>query len=367
MGSYTLGKNRICLTDLEEPIGSSAMPSLSGPPVTPRQRVHFYSPDEWEEFIREWATALRPEYNQVKRMGGTNDHGVDVAGFKTDQGFEGPWDCYQGKHYNRALRESDAFPEILKVFKAVYDEYYTMPQRYAFIAPQNCGRSLEKLLSQPSQLRIKFIEWVEQKKGKAASLSENTQNGILELVKKTDFSCFQSVEVGYMIETHKKTRYHASRFGEPLPNRKPYDCHIPEKIKNHEERYVSQLIEIYKEKIPNEEFSPDNISSHSKYGSHFQRQRESFYSAEALRLYARDSVPEGTFEDLQEDIYSGVIETAEGPHQSGLERLSSVLTAAGQLDLQSHKLISVSYMTDRKGICHQLANKGRLIWVEKEI
>lgn len=78
-------------------------------------------------------------------------------------------------------------------------------------------------------------------------------------------------------------------------------------------------------------------------------------------------MPEGTFEDLQEDIYSGVIETAEGSHQSGLERLSSVLTAAGQLDLQSHKLISVSYMTDRKGICHQLANEDRLIWVEKEI
>ena len=358
-------KKRITLIDMQRPAEYVVMPSLEGPPVTPKQRVYWYKPDEWEQFIREWATSLK--YQQIKRMGGPNDHGVDVAGFKTNRGFEGPWDCYQGKHYNRPLGRSDAFPEILKVFRAVHDSYYTMPERYAFIAPQGCGLSLNSLLSQPSQLRDKFIDWVAQKDGAAASLSDNTQNDILNLAQSTDFSRFQSIELEDILKAHSRTPYYSARFGTPLPKRNPYDGIIPEKVENHEERYVSQLIEIYKEKIPNEEFSPDNISSHARYGSHFQRQRESFYSAEALRLYARDSVPEGTFEDLQEDIYSGVIETAEGSHQSGLDRLSSVLTVAGQLDLQSHKLISVSNITDRKGICHQLANEDRLVWMEKEI
>ena len=96
---------------------------------------------------------------------------------------------------------------------------------------------------------------------------------------------------------------------------------------------------------------------------HFRRQRISFYNAEALRLYARDSVPEGTFEALQDDIHAGVVEIAESEHASGMDRLSEVLTASGQLDLSSHTLVSASRLDDRKGICHQLANEDRLTWM----
>jgi hypothetical protein len=93
------------------------------------------------------------------------------------------------------------------------------------------------------------------------------------------------------------------------------------------------------------------------------RQRISFYKAESLRVYARDSVPPGTFNKLQDDIYSGVIDTAEANHPNGYVRLSSVLSQVGQLDLNRHKLIAVSDIDDRKGICHQLANADRLTWV----
>ncbi|WP_141757702.1 ABC-three component system protein [Rothia sp. HMSC065D02] len=353
---------KVTLIDMQRPAEHVIMPSLEGPPVTPKQRVYWYDPAEWEEFIREWVTSLK--YQQIKRMGGSNDHGVDVAGFKTDRGFEGPWDCYQGKHYNRPLEPSDAFSEILKVFRAVHDGYYTMPQRYAFLAPKGCGPSLNRLLSQPSKLRTKFIDWVNQKKGSASDL-EDIRDDILKLVRDTEFNCFQSVELEDMIKDHSKTSYHVARFGGPLPTRKPYDGNVPEDVETREARYIDQLIEVYRENNPDENLSPDTISSHNEHGSHFRRQRESFYSAEALRLYARDSVPEGTFEDLQNDIYSGVIEIAEEVHQTGRERLTAVLTAAGKLDLQAHKLISVSRIDDRKGICHQLANEDRLIWVKR--
>ena len=105
------------------------------------------------------------------------------------------------------------------------------------------------------------------------------------------------------------------------------------------------------------------MTAHQKYGPHLQRQREAFYSAEALRLYARDSVPDGTYELLQGDVYTGVIDTAEADHASGMDRLRAVLTQSGQLDLGAHSLISVSRIEDRQGICHQLANADRLTWV----
>lgn len=61
----------------------------------------------------------------------------------------GASDCYQGKHYAKALTWGDAFPEMLKVFVAVVGGHYVLPDRYAFFAPQGCGPTLNRLLSKP--------------------------------------------------------------------------------------------------------------------------------------------------------------------------------------------------------------------------
>jgi hypothetical protein len=61
-----------------------------------------------------------------------------------------------------------------------------------------------------------------------------------------------------------------------------------------------------------------------------------------------------------------VVETSDQPYSHGFERLSCVLTAAGSLHLTTNALITVTEQRDRKGICHQLANEDRLIWVRSE-
>jgi hypothetical protein len=131
----------------------------------------------------------------------------------------------------------------------------------------------------------------------------------------------------------------------------------------HEARYVAQLVEVYAEEHPNSEFPLGQLAADPEVGAHFHRQRVCFFQAEALRLYARDSVPDGTFERLQDDMHSGVVEIAEADHQSGMARLTQVLTTSAQLDLSNHRLVSVANNDDRKGICHQLANDDRLTWV----
>ena len=350
-------------TELDAPEVPSAAPALPGPPVTPQQRVYFYDPVEWELFIREWATGLGETYVQIKRLGGPNDRGVDVAGFKTDQGFEGPWDCYQGKHYAGPLTWSDAFPEILKVFLAVVGGHYALPDRYAFLAPRGCGQSLNRLLSKPTDLRDKFLEELVRTDGPAASLNQDLRDKVKTLAVAADFALFQSVELLDALETHRGTPYFVARFGGPLPPRPKHDA-PPADLGAHETRYVAQLVEVYVEQAPDETFSAETVSGHSKFGDHFQRQRVSFYSAEALRLHARDSVPPGTFEALQSDVLSGVVEMAESTHATGMDRLANVLTTSTQLDLGAHALMSVSRMDDRKGICHQLANEDCLTWVK---
>lgn len=353
------------LCDLDAPDVVAMSPGLNGPTMTPQQYIYFYSPDEWELFIREWATGLATSYVQIKRLGGSGDRGVDVAGFKTDRGLEGSWDCYQGKHYAKALTWADAFPEMLKVFVAVVGGHYVLPDRYAFFAPQGCGPTLNRLLSKPSDLRDKFLKELSRADAPAASHDTELLGKVRTLAAATDFTMFQSVEILDALETHRSTPYFAARFGSPLPPR-PGHSGPDEAIGAHETRYVEQLIEVYSEKEPTETFTADTVSAHAGFGVHFQRQRESFYSAEALRLYARDSVPPGTFEALQADVLSGVVEVAEASHQTGMDRLASVLQSSTQLQLDGHALISVSRMDDRKGICHQLANEDRVTWVREK-
>ncbi len=339
----------------------SLAPSLSGPPVSPAQRVYFYSAEEWEVFITEWVAGLATSYEQIKRLGGPGDRGVDVAAFKTDCGLEGSWDCYQAKHYAESLKPSDAIPEMLKLFRGVIDEYYILPDKYLFVAPRGCGSRLNRLLSKPSALKKKFLDTIDTHGSATKALDDGTLRAIRDLAATTDFSMFRSVELNEMLDVHRETPYFAARFGTSLPARPPIGA-TPTTPTPVEAIYVKKLVEVYAE----QETSctdAESVAAHKKYGPHLQRQREAFYSAEALRLYARDAVPPGTYELLQDDVYTGVVDTAESDYATGMDRLRAVLKQSGQLDLGAHSLISVSRMKDRQGICHQLANEDRLKWV----
>ena len=353
--------DRPLLSDLEVPPVPSTPVSIWGPPVSPAQRIAFYSPEEWETFIREWATAVEPSYVQIKRLGGPDDKGVDVAAFKTDQGFEGAWDCFQAKHYAAPLVWSDAFPEILKIFVGSVNGVFVLPERYAFLAPRGCGTRLNRLLSKPTELRDTFLKELGNTKSAAAGLDAMVRDQVRRLAETTNFTLFQTIELVDAIATHRTTPYHALRFGGPLPQRSAI-TEPPAAINASETRYVSQLIQVYREARPSEDLTLETLNSQPRLARHFQRQRESFYSAESLRLHARDAVPPGTFEALQDDVHSGVIEIADADHATSMDRLTEVLQASTQIDLTAHALTTISRTDDRKGICHQLANEDRLTW-----
>ncbi|WP_204038876.1 ABC-three component system protein [Acrocarpospora phusangensis] len=336
-----------------------------GTPPTPRQRIFFYTPDVWEDFILEWVTGLREDYFQIKRIGGSNDRGADVAGFLSPDGFEGEWDCFQCKHYEEALMPSDAYPEIFKILRSVVEGHYTMPRRYYFLAPQGCGPGLKRMLSKPSELRTKFLEKFEGDKPLGAGLDGSLVDKVRGLAETIEYNVFRSVEIHEILEVHSRTPYYAHRFGGPLPAR-PVVQTPPETPEEEETRYIEHLLNVYVEHFKMEIQGIESLMSHPKAMKHFSRQREAFYSAEALRVFARDSVMPGTFEELQNEVYEGVIETQERSYPDGMERLTRVLEMATALSLTSNALISVSNPRDKRGICHQLANSDRLIWCDEQ-
>ncbi|GAA0446962.1 hypothetical protein Aca07nite_57540 [Actinoplanes capillaceus] len=365
----------IQMSDLPEPATTYVLTvagRVHGPPVPAKQRIYFYSPDEWEEFVREWAKTLpladrcSGRYLQVKRLGGANDHGADVAAFLTPQQFEGDWDCFQCKHYSDVLRPADAWPEILKVLQSVVLGLYTLPRRYVFVAPMGCGGSLDRLLSTPTELRVKFIEQFHRPKSPlGAALPADVRDKILTFAATLDFSMFQSADIDEVLAVHKLSPNHVMRFGGALPQRPSVDT-PPDDPADHESRYVAQLLRVYREHFGPEAAALDGAKSHPKAASHLLRQREAFYSAESLERFARDAVPKGTFAKFRDEVYDGVIEVHSANHIDGMARLTQVLQAAVSAQLPSNALIETSDARDRKGICHQLANIEKLVWCENE-
>lgn len=355
----------VVLSDLPEPyLGPSLY--LAGPPVTPAQRIFFYSSGEWEEFIKEWALGLGQAYVQVKRLGGSGDAGIDVAGFKSDQQLEGPWDCFQGKHYAGPLSAADVWPEILKVLLHVNAGDYVMPDTYSFLAPKGCSTTLNRLLSKPSSLQKLFLEAAADGKSLVKNIDEDALGCVHDLARKTDFSMFRSVELHEALDTHKKTAHYVARFGGAyLPTPKPFS-EPPDELGEHEVTYISELRKVYAENCKTDLVEAVALGAHPTFGEHFRRQRFSFYAAESIRMDARDAVPEGTFDKLQDDVHEGVVETAAAHHDSGMKRLTAVLEHSTMVDLSAHPLVSWASPQARKGICHQLANEERLTWTHGE-
>ncbi|CAM3458560.1 ABC-three component system protein [Dermacoccus barathri] len=355
----------VVLSDLPEPAACPPL-ILAGPPVPPAHRIFFYSSGEWEEFIKEWALGLDETYVQVKRLGGGGDEGIDVAGFKSDQQLEGPWDCFQGKHYAGPIGPSDAWPEILKVFLHVVASDYVMPDTYRFLAPKGCSTTLNRLLSKPSKLRKRFLEAVADGRSLVKGIDAETLGRVRGLAQETDFSMFRSVELHEALDTHKKTPHYVARFGGAhLPAPSPFP-EPPDEFGEHEVTYISELRKVYAEGCADDLSNANNFGGHPTFGEHFKRQRYSFYAAESVRMDARDAVPDGTFERLQDDVYDGVIETAAAQHDSRMKRLTAVLEHSTVVDLSSHPLVSWAAPQARRGICHQLANDERLTWTPKE-
>lgn len=335
--------------------------------ITPRQHLLLFSAEEWEYFLEEWGTFQKSKYHLVTRLGGANDYGVDIACFHTENGFSGGWENYQCKYYKGdPLAPGTAIPEIGKLLWHVYNGNLTEPNKYYFFAPKDCGPSLKKLLLNSDKLKDKLFEEWDNWCSKSITKTKDIllEGEFKDFVSGFDFNIFKYKPVNIIVEEYRETPYYSIRFGGGLKER-PTPLKPPETYQKNETRYIEQLHNAYADSrgIKKEDFQIDCFPVLEK---HFIRQRESFYFAESLRTFARDSVPLGTFEELQNDMLGGVIDTAEEDYENGLIKLKTVLSESKSVPLDANGLFKTVRVKDRYGICHQLANDDKLKWLEDD-
>jgi hypothetical protein len=349
---------------LAPPPGLAADVVSSGLPVHPEDRVRLFSPDQWERFVHEWVDSLRDEYELVERCGGAGDMGRDVIA--TVKGGNGAWDNFQCKHHKNALTPGDVWVELGKLAYYTLRGEYSYPRRYFFVAPQGVGPSLSNLLKKPQGLRDGLLaNW------NKACRPQITNTEVVECdaamkahIASLDFSIFQTRPLLRIIEAHAKTRWHAARFGGGLPCR-PEPLRPPSAPSTNETVFVSELRRAYADHLRQDVTEVDaGLANRQDLREHFNDARVEFYTAEGLRTFSRDTLPPGEFEKLQDEVYSGVKDDERGDHADGYRRVVAVVRTARALPLTSHPLTSRIHIRDRGGICHQLANDGKLRWVK---
>ena len=344
------------------PAPASASTVQYGVLVLPIDRIKLFSPEQWEDFVHEWAYSLRSQYSNVERCGGAGDMGRDVIAFHKDA--PDLWDNYQCKHYRNPLTPKDVWIEFGKLVYYTNKGKYSWPSSYFFVAPRGIGTKLSNLLKDPEKLRSKLkAKWDTHCKDKITNKCQVVlDSSLAQYVDTLDFSIFSAVQPLKMIDAHAETRWHPARFGGGLPERPPMDA-PPATPAKEELSYVTKLLEAYAEHTGTDVESHETIPN-PDLQDHFFDSRIQFYTAESLRVFSRDTLPPGEFKKLQDDFYDGVMDEIRSDHPDGYRRVLAVVKLARQLQVNAHALTAELTQRDRAGICHQLANDNDNVrWV----
>lgn len=337
---------------------------FTGKPVPPMQRVKLFSAGEWEEFIQEWAHSLKSKYHTVMRCSGAGDMGRDVVCHSGPISGTLPWDNYQCKHYDHALRPSDIWVELGKLIYYTHRKEFTVPREYFFVCPFDVGTTLARLLENPDELKTGLIgNWEGHCQNGICKTEVKLEGPLRDHLDEFPFEIVSFVPVLKLIEEHKTTPWYVHRFGGGLPDR-PTPPTPPQDCSSEEIPYVTALLDAYSdhEGVKVEQTA---LNQFPKFEKHFRLTRTSFYSAESLKAFSRDHLPENEFGRLQGEIYDGVQETYIDDQPNGFQKVIDVTKAAIDMQITDHALLPVLTTGDRRGICHQLVNEGQLIWVSE--
>lgn len=333
--------------------------------IIPLKLIEVFTSEQWEEFIEEWLDLKRKEFHSVERIGGSGDMGRDVIGYIDDPKInkDYKWNCYQCKHYRNPISPTDIYLELAKIIYYTFKEEYPVPENYYFIAPKDCGTTLSKLLNNENELKKLLKEnWKKYCENEITKTESVILEGKLLLhFENFNFKIFSKIKRKLILEEHTKHPNHLIRFGGSLPDRpKLLNKDIPSLIQNTETTYVENLIKAYNS-VGKAAFS-NAKELNSFYLTHFNKAREGFHFAEQLRVLYRDNLPINTFEEFQDEIHNGIINTLTTSHTNSFEKVKSAEDKSLQIQITSNPLKDVSKPQDRTGICHQLSNNGKINW-----
>jgi hypothetical protein len=333
---------------------------------TPHEILSTYNEDEWEIFVEESMYGVQPPYASVQRFSGSGDKGRDIACFATEPVHSSHWDNFQCKHYPHPLHPGDIWVELGKLCHYTFKGDYTVPRRYRFAALNEVGPTIKDLFLNPEKLRAGLIaNWSKDCEKQITETGSILLDGAFrDYVNNFDFAIVGYVPIAVLIQQHSKTSHWFTRF-RLCPPLRPDSMLPPPEPAAFEATYVRKLLDAYADSEKCVFAAPDDISASPHLAEHFKRARRWFFKAESLNRFSRESYPPRTFEKVKEQVHDGIAEVVSGKHGNGLERVDATTACAGQLKVGNSPLAEQVESGDLKGMCHHLANDGKIEWVLK--
>ncbi|WP_432719232.1 hypothetical protein QQL38_06360 [Pseudomonas syringae] len=341
----------------------------AGLPVSKLDRLASFDDSQFERFVLEWGNgylkAKVPGVYEVQLRGGAGDKGRDViVWFDPPSAVPRRWHLYQCKHYATALGASSAYEEIGKVLYYTYVDEYSSPAEYWFVTHKGVTSSLQDLFDYPEKLRAGLLtNWDKHCRNKITTKKKVELIPMLKAhIEAFDFSIFRAKQPLDLISEHAQTRYHLAVFGAPLIDR-PLPQKPPSSVAPLEAVYIAQLYKAISQKLGVEVTSTVHFNHDAKLSALFERSRMAFYSAEGLKELARDQMADMSyFDSLLGEFCDGLYHYYSDEGRVGLDRVVDTVKGAQSLQLSDHVLKPHVVPNDREGMCHQMANDGRVEW-----
>ncbi|MBZ4370223.1 ABC-three component system protein [Corallococcus sp. AS-1-6] len=319
--------------------------------------------EELELFVYDWVTerAKHLGYFEVERFSGSGDLGRDVVGFCSAARHEGHWDNYQCKQYRERLGPATAHLELGKLLFYAFKGQFTTPRNYYFVAPRGINRPLQELVYKPSDLKKSLLtNWEAHCMSKIAEDKEIPLVPALEqFIQAYDFSRVHVISLDKMLVDPSIKPVLAKHFGDdPGP---PPKGSVPTEVQVEETPYIRQLLDVYGQCDNCVYATHEQVASHAAHGPHLVRQRERFFEADAFQRFYRDNTAPESLDQLEDDIFHGVIDTHGSVHSTTLKRVEAVMTQAANVQ-PSGPLAKYARVPIKQGYCHHFANEERLKW-----
>lgn len=353
------GRRAAIVADCQFP-GSQGQPIVSNLAI----RLQEIGDAELEEFVELWVERKSNQYVRVERLGAANDKGRDVIGFLSDRSHEGPWDLYQCKRKTRGgkLGTPEAMTELGKLFyHHTAGAYRTLPMKYIFVAPRGVVGPLRDLILNPSTIATYLIaHWDDYCATEiTATLTVPLTTEIRALIGTFDFARVSYLTAPMIVKDPAAAPALSKMLG-LIPDEAPPGV-APSNIQIEELPYLDQLRQVYGQAAGAVFATADEVLAHPDHGEHLRRQRTRFFEAASFSRFHRDNTAPGALDTFREDVFHSVVEVYEEDHVSPLHRVNAVMKHAGQTPLSL--LGRQTRVPVRQGLCHHLANEGRIKWM----
>lgn len=151
----------------------------------------------------------------------------------------------------------------------------------------------------------------------------------------------------------------------------PQELFPPDTVAPEEDIYISKLLMAYANALSKDSLSLNDIDSlPPKYRRNFTDQRINYYSAVRIDRFVRESIAGGDSQSMlwKSDTYDYIKDTLWDDYDNGYKRLVSVMQKV--VDCSTTSVVDTFQnlvgSKEKKGVCHLLANDGRVYWVDDD-